>query len=166
MNREELIKDIEAAFENVLLENGIGVYESVAMEDYTDQEEIERERARDRQSWLNWQDIPDEILSKYYSVLCFVDPQGMKYLLPAFMRFTVKNFDMSNSLSLDSAIYILDNGLKIVGGDADFLTKPQKSAIAKFLKFMLVEAGDKYIHAGIASRAYEQHWSKYEQATH
>lgn len=162
MNRIELIQDIEAAFGEVLLENGIGIYEADALDNYADQKEIEKERARDRDSWQRWQDIPDQIMDSCYSVLCFVDPKGMKFLLPAFMIFTLKNYDISNSASLDSTIYALDMGLEGFDGNADLLNIAQKSAIAKFLKYMVLEAGDNYIDAYAASRAYELHWSKYE----
>ena len=162
MNRKELIQDIETAFKGVLLKDGIGIYQAEALDNYANEVVIEKERDRDRTSWVRWQDIPDEIIDRYYSVLCFVDPSGMKFLLPANMRFTLKNYDITNSASLDSTIYALDRGLEGFGNDSNILSDKQKSAIAKFLKYMVLEVGEKYVDSSAASRAYEQHWSKHD----
>jgi len=163
MNRSSLIKDIEKAFNDVVLENGVGIFEAEAIDDYADDNEVKKQRAKDRETWDRWQDIPDEIISKYYSVLCFVDPQGMKFLLPAYMRFALKRYDIDASASIDSTIYALDRGLESFKGDPEILSENQKSTIAKFLKYLVLEAGDNFVDSLVASRAYEQHWSKYEK---
>jgi hypothetical protein len=162
MNRSNLIKDIETAFNDVVLENGVGIFEAEAIDDYADDNEVRRQRAKDREAWDRWQDIPDEIISKYYSVLCFVDPQGMKFLLPAYMCFALKRYDIDPSASIDSTIYALDRGLESFKGDPEILSENQKLVIAKFLKYLVLEAGDNFVDSSAASRAYEQHWSKYE----
>jgi hypothetical protein len=163
MNRSSLIKEIEIAFQDVKLDNGIGIFEAEALDDYANDNEIKKQRAKDREFWSRWQDIPDEVISKYYSVLCFVDPEGLKYLLPAYMRFTLNQYDIDASASIDSTIFALDRGLESFKDRPEILSQEQKAIIAKFLKYMVLVAGDNFIDAIVASRAYEHHWAKYEK---
>jgi hypothetical protein len=45
----------------------------------------------------------------------------------------------------------------------EILSQEQKAIIAKFLKYMVLVAGDNFVDAIVASRAYEHHWAKYEK---
>ena len=42
--------------------------------------------------------------------------------MPAYMLFAVENYDNSNSVSIDSAIYMLDRGKEGFGGDDSILS--------------------------------------------
>ena len=162
INRDKLVREIRTAFRNVRIGEGIGIYEAEALDDYAVEDQRLAARFKDRVAWESWGEIPAEVVSKCYSVLCFVDPEGMRFLLPAFMVFTVENYDKSNSSSIDSVIYALDLTKEAFAAFDAVLSAEQKEAVAKFLRFMVVEAGENWVDAVAASRAYEAHWSQYE----
>ena len=156
MNREDLIKEIEKAFSNVELGDGIGVLEAEAIDNYASTEE--RKDAHDN-DWRNdWRDIPDDAIEKYYSSLSFVDAKGMRFCLPAYMRFALKYFDKSHSASIDAVIYALESNPIFVKEGWEILTGKQRQVIAKFLRFMVIDVGNNYIDESSASAAYEKYW--------
>jgi len=162
MERKDIGEQIKEAFESVKLGSGIGLYQAEAIDNYASNEEVLEARATDREAWEIWNQIPANVIATYYSALCFVDAEGMRFLLPAYMLFAVENYDRSNSASIDSVIYALDRGKEGFGGDDSILSIRQKAAIASFLKYMVLDAGDDWIDAAAASSAYEKHWAQYE----
>jgi len=163
MGRVDLSEQIKLAFSSVALGDGVGIYEAEAIDNYAGKEEIAAAKAKDREVWGEWTQIPDNVLGTFYSALCFVDPEGMRFLLPAYMLFAINNYKESDSASIDSVIYALDRGSEAFGGNESLLSSEQKSAIISFLKYMVLEAGEDWVDATVASRAYEQHWSRYEE---
>jgi|WetSurMetagenome_2_1015567.scaffolds.fasta_scaffold111798_2 hypothetical protein len=99
MNRNELIEKIAAAFKNTSLEDGIGILESEALDCCVS--ENEREKARRDDYRENWRSIPDAVISEHYSALCFMDAKGLRFNLPAYMTFALKNYDRSRSTVLE-----------------------------------------------------------------
>ena len=82
-NPQHLIHTIQQAFSGVTLGNGIGLSEGNAMDDYASAEERARCRKQDEHTY--WQKIPVELLNQYYVALCYFDPEGMRFHLPAFL---------------------------------------------------------------------------------
>ena len=82
-NPQHLIHTIQQAFSGVTLGNGIGLSEGNAMDDYAPAEERARCRKQDEQT--HWHKIPVELLNQYYVALCYFDPEGMRFHLPAFL---------------------------------------------------------------------------------
>jgi hypothetical protein len=162
MNSVELIIQIESAFSSVALGNGVGLYEAEALDNYADAEKVSSAKVKDRESWKSWIDIPEKVIEQFSSALCFVDSEGMRFLLPAYMLFACKYYKTSDSFSIDSVIYALDRGIYKFGNDISILTTDQISAIIAFLKFMILDAGEEFVDAEAALRAYENHWSVFE----
>ncbi len=162
MNKSSLINEIETTFEKVLLEGGIGIYEARVVDDYGDKEDRENDKLKDSNNWVSWQEIPDEILRKHYTTFCFVDSKGFKYLIPAYMRFTLKYCEEDDSASIDSTIYALESSNYNFDGFAKLLTNEQKKVIAKFLEYLILEVGEDWVDTDAASRAYEEFWFKYK----
>jgi len=97
---DELINIISSAFEGVTLENGIGLDEAQAIDDYKTLEQRKLQRSNDEKE--NWQNIPVSELNRCNSSLSFFDSKGMRFHLPAFMIADVKNlynFGMSFCLT-------------------------------------------------------------------
>lgn len=155
MNRDQLITKIESSFNGVTLINGIGIFEAEAIDNYETTEVRKIEREKDIRD--HWQSIPDDVIGQYYSVLSFMDDNGLKFALPAYMRFATKYYDTSASASIDSVIYTLANQR-----NWEFLSNEQKETIADFLSFMVLEA-DSHVDSRQASLAYENIWSQYQQ---
>lgn len=160
MNASELVREIESSFKCVELGDGIGIFEAEAIDGCVSDIAREKERRKDQRE--HWESIPDEVIAQHYSVLSFMDQKGLRFHLPAYMRFAVRNFAISNSASVDAVIYALCKDPKTVEEEWVLFEDRQKATVASFLKFMILEAGDQFVDSAQASLAYEGTWSKYE----
>ena len=154
MDANTLVAAIEDAFARVKLEDGVGVFEAEAIDDYASEEQ--RAKASENDIRDDWRKIPDEVVSAHYSAMAFMDQKGLRYAIPAYMRFAIKYCKASDSASIDHIIYAL-----AVEQDWDFLDEKQKQAIADFLNYMVLEVGEDYVDSYQASLAYENYWAPY-----
>lgn len=81
--KEDIIQIIRDAFQGCTLGKGVGLYQGVGIDDYEDEEELQRLRSNDEH--YDWKAIPVNRLNQCYSSLCFFDAAGMRFHLPAFM---------------------------------------------------------------------------------
>lgn len=138
---DSVVRQITDAFADVLLEDGISLREADVIDDYGTDEE--RAAARRRDVSDDWQRIPDEDIEQYSSVLCFMDEAGLRFHLPAYMRFALRKYRESESMSADFTIYRLCDPEDIVRLLA-YLTEDQIDAVRMFLNTCL-EIGDDYL---------------------
>lgn len=103
MNRVDVIRDIESAFRSVALEEGIGILEGEAI--HNGVSDHDRENARKTDFRQRWQDIPDEVIENHATALCYMDAKGLRFNLPAYMRFALLHYDDRNSDCFDWTIY-------------------------------------------------------------
>ena len=158
MQKEQLIQEIEMAFENVTLEDGIGINEADSIEMGERDATINKGRNQDRSWWTEWTDIEDKYLASYSSVMDFMDSQGIKWVLPAYMTYIIKHYE-EGSFSIDSTIYVLEEGA--MGSDKlDLYTVEQKKVIAKFLQFMIT-VGEEWVDVASAQVALDKIWKQY-----
>ena len=75
----ELEHQIRSAFAGVTLGDGIGLWEGNAIDDYGPRAPARAKDIRD-----DWSKIPQEDL-RTNSALCYVDAEGMRFLLPAYI---------------------------------------------------------------------------------
>jgi hypothetical protein len=162
MDRDEIIREIESAFAGVTLGDGIGVFEAWAIDRNASDKELKKARERDCRN--DWKEISESDLEEHYSALCFMDDDGVRFSLPAYMRFALRNYDKSQSLSVDAAIHALERGLVPAVNGLTIFTASQQAAIARFLRFMVVDVGDDWVDADTASAAYELFWGQYDNA--
>ena len=108
--------------------------------------------------WKSWKAIEDKYVASYSSVMDFMDSQGIKWAMPAYMIYSINHYK-EGSFSVDTTIYTLERGA--LGHDKkDLFTLEQKKAIAKFLQFM-VEVGDEWVDAESAKTALDKIWGEY-----
>ncbi len=158
LDKEKLISEIEETFKNVKLEDGIGIFEAEELDACSSDKKLKQAKEKDRSWWRDWHYIEDKHLAYYTSPMCFMDSQGIKWALPAYMIFSLKNYDKSY-FSIDTTIYAIERGA--IGKDKkDFYTLGQKRVIAKFLVFM-VEVGEDFVDTDSAKMALDKEWSKY-----
>ena len=158
MQKLMLIKEIETAFEGVMLEEGIGINEADRMETGERDVLVNKGRNLDRMWWQSWKDIEDKYPASYSSVMYNMDAQGIKWVLPAYMIYIINHYT-EGSFSIDSTIYVLEEGA--LGSDMkDLFTPEQKKAIAHFLEFM-VEVGEKYVDVESAKNALDTKWREF-----
>ncbi len=131
---EKAVKQIEDAFAGVALGEGVSLREAEVIDDYGTDEE--RSEAREQDEHNDWQRIPDEEIESATSSLCFMDNEGLRFHLPAFMRFTLRRYRQSDSISTDSTIYRLCDP-HCIEQLAAFLTDEQIDAIKTFLSVCL-----------------------------
>ena len=142
--KQELTEEISAAFDGVSREDGVSLHEAMAIDNHECFESRAQARARDTEA--RWQDVPDEDIGWSDAVLSFLNAEGFRYYIPAyivwFLRHTDSDdpkFDDSNTFS--SVVGCLGRG-DILSAADDFvldqykiLTPQQSRAIAHFLVF-------------------------------
>lgn len=80
---QDIQTHIQTAFADVILGNGIGLWQAQGMDDYKSVEECMALRQRDET--LNWANIPLQDLKDDQSSLSFFDAEGMRFHVPAFL---------------------------------------------------------------------------------
>lgn len=130
-NTQRIIAAIEEAFGGVQLEDGISLREAIVLDNYgTDQE---RHRARSQDELGDWREIPEETIAGYSASLAFLDAKGMRFYLPAFMRFALRHYQKSDSASIPYTIYTLNcspgSGAELVDLVFDKATEEQRALL-------------------------------------
>jgi hypothetical protein len=146
-----VIGRIESAFAGVTLDGGISLREADVIDDFGTNADRRRARAQDEHS--NWMQIPDALIAHYYWCLAFFDARGMRFHLPAYMRFSLLNFRNAESNSIDFTIYACGRNKPHFAA----FSGPQKAAVRHFLKFMAFNGG-RHVDSGAARQALAEVW--------
>ena len=156
---DDAVQQIVDAFAGVPLENGVSLGEARVIDDYGTDDE--RAAARRKDELHDWQRISDEFIESHPSVLSFMDEEGLRFHLPAYMRFTLRRYRESESMSADCIIYQLcdpDCTKRLLA----HLTNEQIDAIGTFLNACL-EIGDDWLDVSLVPLALRQ-WQGDETA--
>lgn len=149
-NKAELISKIRETFKDVLLEDGIGLSEANAIDDYKDKDFIDECKRYDER--LNWEVISVSELNKYNCSLSFFDAKGMRFHLPAFMTAEIRGeyrWGMA---------FVLTHLSDYSKSQFELLTAKQKEAVKLFLEYLLVNPDYEFEKENIQS-AIENYWS-------
>ena len=158
MDGQQLIGEIQAAFKDVELKDGIGINEADRIEVGDRDAFRQKGRNLDRLWWRSWSDIEDKYIASYSSVIDFMDAEGLRWALPAYMTYIINHYK-EGSFSVDSTIYILEEGA--LGTDnRDLYTVEQKRVIAHFLHYMLT-IGEEWVDVDSAQKALDKVWGVY-----
>lgn len=160
---EELLLDlIRDAFGDVALGDGISLHEARAIDNYCTLEKRREARAKDTEE--SWQQIPDAVIEEHYDIFPFLDAKGFRYLLPAYMCWTVRYLKKSQSCTSEFIVYALmprcwlaEEGEKNVLFEQ--LTDKQRRAVAQFLIWKEKEDGP--LNAEDAREALDEYWDQY-----
>jgi hypothetical protein len=126
--REEVIADIRNAFKGVHRNTGHTIEEAELMDggkETAGQLAEARARAKDRE----WSEVPPHVIETHFTGLSFLDADGLRYYLPAFMIWSLQNL-LSDSPTVDFTIY------KLLYDYREVFTQEQCRAICRFLRFM------------------------------
>ncbi len=140
----EIIARVNRAFNNVRRDNGVTLHEAIVYDSFGSEEQRVQARESDREA--KWQDIPDEDLNTNHAVLYFLDQTSFRYYIPAFMCWTLKNYSISSSLTVDntiSALYVGSVGSVLRRRHVERLknfTVWERYAICDFLRYMATQA--------------------------
>ncbi len=159
-----LIQQITTAFSEVTREDGTSLHEARAIDDYEGEEG--RATARLKDTDTRWQDVSDKLIEYFSDVLSFFDAKGFRYYIPAYMIWSLKNYQTSQSWSVDSTIYAFLIYKYDKFPDYDpyhrfrLLNEEQSKAIANFLKFMANYCDD-WVDASSANKALSEYWHQF-----
>ncbi|WAC42543.1 DUF6714 family protein [Pedobacter sp. SL55] len=111
ISRVELVQKIQAAFNNVKLEDGIGLWEAQGLDNYANEEELAKLRAKDER--LNWENLSYQDLTQCESSLSFFDAKGMRFCLPRFLIFDLLATEIQQlqNLSAPEVVFTLTHEL-------------------------------------------------------
>jgi hypothetical protein len=158
---DDVIDEINRAFDGVSREGGISLHEADIIDGYGSMKE--RAKARKLDIEARWQDVPEKDLEEY-SILCFLDTIGFRYYIAAYMVWALRNFRTTDSVSADSTIYALDPPWEYelnlwAHKRYSFFTKPQAKGTCRFLRFMA--QNEAYADSDSARNALEKYWDKF-----
>src|SRR5690242_11187888 len=92
--RAEIIRDIEAAFDGVERGEGVTLHEAWAIDCCAS--DRKRAKARKSDTDTRWKDIPASDIENCPSALAFMDAEGFRYYIPAYMVWTLRNYLLSD----------------------------------------------------------------------
>ena len=163
MDKDAVIAQIAAAFDGVSRAGGVSLREGRVIDDYgTD---AERDAARLLDTDTRWQDVPDDDLNTYGTSLCFVDPIGFRYYLPAYLCYSLRMMGEGKGGGVDNMLFHLDlrgsdDGIReTLSRRFGVLTPAQAQAVGSFLQFV-VENGCEYERED-AARIFRDYWNYY-----
>lgn len=145
---QEVSSKIRNAFRGVKLGDGVGLFEGRALDDYADDATRHACRAKDERH--NWEEIPKERLESYNDALCFLDAEGMRFHLPAFLIVELEGPSVSSIFHLIELDDLKKSKLAL-------LSEEQRKAIREFLLFV-VDEPDYEFHRQEIRRAIGEYW--------
>ncbi|MEF9955604.1 MAG: hypothetical protein RSA22_02675 [Acinetobacter sp.] len=138
---DQLRQKIESAFAGVTLEEGIGLYEAQAIDDYASEAECLAYRAKDEK--LNWRNISVDDLNRCNSSLSFFDAQGMLFHLPAFLLANL------NGDYLQELTFTLTRPWADMERKFSLFNAEQRFAVRAYLLFLLDEPDEVFRYSDI-----------------
>jgi hypothetical protein len=160
---EDVIELIRHAFRDASRENGVTLHEALIIDQYGSA--AERSAARKLDTDHHWADVPEQLIEANDSVLHFLDAKGLRYYLPAYMVWSLRHFQTSESFSHNHPIcslHLSPSG-RLRQWELDrfeVFNDEQARAICKFLRFMARQDED-IVFADEARQALHAHWGKF-----
>jgi hypothetical protein len=141
--RAALVAEISTAFDGVSRKGGTTLHEAEAMDDWKSPEEQRAARRLDPET--RWQEVPDADIYACCSALSFLNEEGFRYYLPAFMVYSLRHWgDDWNGILNACEYHLLHEAPKSlrqsdpanIAGKYQ-LTAAQSKAVARFLRFII-----------------------------
>ncbi|HEY0736971.1 MAG TPA: DUF6714 family protein [Herpetosiphonaceae bacterium] len=163
---ERLVGEIRTAFADVTRGAGVTLHEARVIDDYGSDEE--RLAARQLDTDQHWYEVPDELIAGRPDALSFLDEAGFYYYLPAYLSWTLRSYDSSDSDSIHSLLFDLalrpwkDSGYHETTAQARFrlLTTAQAQVVCRALRF-LAAYGYSCVDMKLVQAALDQYWGDF-----
>lgn len=104
MDKNELMNDIQNSFRDVALEDGIGIWEAEAIDNYLVGNEYELLRSKDER--VDWNNITFDYTNQFEMTFAFWDAKGTKFILPKVLQLALM-FEEENEDQIPDWQYIL-----------------------------------------------------------
>jgi len=169
LEKKAVLDCIARSFHKVSRDGGVSLHETEGIDDYLGDEAIRNLRKKDIDR--HWQDVPPDHLADadVGSALCFFDPIGWRYYLPAYMTWWLTGGEQSNSHASESLLYTLQleesrsNGLREHSLERyEMLTREQAEAVNRFLHWVQNFASDEMYGKRDAKIALDSYWKKFD----
>ena len=169
MSKEQLILQIKRVFKDVKLGDGIGLWESQALDFFARPEE--RKKLRENDIKDDWHKIPLIDLYNCSSGLSFFDAKGMRFHLPKFLLFDLDVFEkeedeLRKSGALESVFYPEVYFALSRNSEENFkryfskLTNAQIQCVIDYLYYKIQEREEFYQEHGIKSKSERDEYHK------
>jgi hypothetical protein len=165
MNKEDVISQINEAFDGVEQPQEITLHVAEAHDDY-DYNNNHTHRKKD--FFGRWQDVPWEHIRACQNALSYLEKVGMRFYLPAYMVWYIRNYEKEGEVFTDHALYSLDphlNDEKLSQYHKDrfsLFDRVQLRACAQFVRFC-AEDSDGNTDSNFAQKIYERYWRQYDE---
>ena len=156
-SRQTLIAEIETAFSDVRRGNGITLHQARVLDDYGDQEKQLKAREKDQDS--RWQDVPSKTIQDLYDACFFLDAEGFRYYLPAYMIETLRE-DRHSGYPVGDWI-VEDICRKDRRSDLRLLSESQMRVVAKFVEFVADRWDEGWADAATAAKGLRKFWHQF-----
>ena len=133
---DEVISEIAAAFADMRLDEGIGLFQAKGLDDYASDEELKQLRERDEMT--DWKRISYADLERCYAAPSFFDAKGFVFHLPAFL---IAELNDRHPYGYIDRLFRTEEHPE---GWRKLLTEKQRRAIISTLK--LIREHPNYIH--------------------
>jgi hypothetical protein len=157
--RMELVAAIGAAFVEVHLGNGTSLHQARALDDLESPEAV---RHLDKET--DWGQIQDSKIECFPDTLAFMDAEGFRFHIPAFMIYSLNHYRTSIfSSSVCAAIYALDPSIEPRDWQLAkyvLFSEEQKRVILRFLEFF-ADDEMRRIFKDTAREAIHAYWGQY-----
>ena len=158
----EIIRSIQKAFAQVA-RGSITLHQAEVID--SDGSELDQQNARLLDQETSWDQVPDSSLEECTSALCHLDPESWRYYLPAYLVWSIRNYQHSDAIMIDFTIYSLkpseENDLLTEYDMTRYrlLDHDQSTAVFHFLDFMAQQ--DEFVDAAAADEAIDLYWHQF-----
>jgi len=128
-DRERIAELVRNAFRGVTLGDGVGLHQAEGMDQYEPASILAALRLEDEK--LDWRRVPVNELNDYCNSLCYLDAEGMRFLLPAYLLAAL-NDELTIEFDFHLTYCDIDNLSRF-----SLLDNAQKSAVRAFLELRL-----------------------------
>lgn len=150
---------IRAQFAGVSRQGGISLHQTRVVDAYGSSDELRSALQQDTDT--QWTEVQDDWIEQFGGAggVCFLDPIGFRYYLPAYMDWFIRKGVTSNNISTESLLSSLQRGAI---GDATFdqlFTPTQRATIIAFLDYVAEHdewLGENAMNASAAFERWEQ----------
>jgi Family of unknown function (DUF6714) len=146
---------VQAAFRNVRLGEGIGLRQADGLDDRADSGTLAAYRAEDEKD--DWSAISIDDLDRYHWGIAFLDAEGMRFHLPAYLC-----ADLRGDLISADIIFHLVVFEHLGVSRFALLNKAQRSAVREFLLLRLADPNEEFAHPMI-EKALREYWNSTQQ---
>ena len=161
-----LITQITVAFQGVRRGNGISLHETKVLDDYGD--DSARQEAREQDTDTQWWEIPDEVMHHHHFYLTYLDAEGLRYYLPAWMIHALKHFHDppdGRTTTLGDTLAVLTHSDRPDLAEWQkkkwtLLMTEQAQVICLYLRYVANHHRDKFMVRD-AVKGLDQHWGQF-----